>query len=85
MKTPNHFTVMNIPIQIPCGKCPLRRTEHLNREMLEEFIYDSLMMSIAHYDLIANILSGEEQLKYELKHIQAKVLLGLLRNSKLNM
>lgn len=71
---------METPIQTPCSKCPLRRDRHINRELLQEFIYDSLMMSIAHYDLITNIISCEEQLRYEVKHLQAKILLGLLRN-----
>lgn len=76
---------MQIPIQTPCSKCPLRRDRHINREMLEEFIHDSLLMSIAHYNLVEPILSSDQQLKYELKHLQAKLLLGLLRNSHLSM
>jgi hypothetical protein len=76
---------MNAPTQSPCSKCPLRRNETLDRGMLEEFITDSLMMSIAHYDLIFNIISDEERLKYELKHLQVKLLLSLFRYAKLSM
>jgi hypothetical protein len=72
---------MEIPVQVPCGKCPLRTNQHINRQMLDEFIYESLMMSIAHYDLISPILSEDQQLKYELMHLQAKLLLGILRNT----
>lgn len=67
----------------PCSRCPLRRTGQLDVAVLEEFVYDSLMASMAHYDLVGHIIPYEEQIKYEVKHIQVKVFLGLLRNTKL--
>lgn len=72
---------MQNTIQSPCAKCPLRRDQHINRELLDEFICDCLTMSIAHYNLISKILSPEDQIRYELKHLQGKMLLGLLRNT----
>lgn len=69
----------------PCSKCPLRQTKELDIPVLEKFFYDSLMASMAHYDLIGRILSPEEQLKYEVKHMQCQMFLGLLRNAKLSV
>lgn len=69
----------------PCSKCPLRNTGELDIAVVKDFFYDSLMASMAHYDLIAHILPPEEQLRYEVKHLQCQMFLGLLRNAKLSM
>lgn len=75
-------SIHNFP---PCAKCPLRRTGKLDIALIEDFLHESLIASMAHYDLIEHILSPEDQLKYEVKHLQCQMFLGLLRNAKLGM
>lgn len=75
-------SIHNFP---PCAKCPLRRTGELDIAVVNDFFHDSLMASMAHYDLIGHILPEEEQLRYEVKHLQCQMFLGLLRNAKLGM
>lgn len=76
METSNYF--------VPCSKCPLRRTDELNLPVLEDFIYDSLLMSMNHFYIIEQILSREQREKYYLKHAQAELLLSILRRLKMS-
>jgi hypothetical protein len=64
---------------IPCSKCPIRLTEELNLAILEDFIHDSLLMSMSHYSVIEQILPQSERNKYYFKHAQAELLLSILR------
>lgn len=64
---------------VPCNKCPLRRTNELNLPILEDFVYESLLLSMSHFNLVEHILPKCERNKYYLKHAQAELLLSILR------
>lgn len=74
---------MEFPIQKPCAKCPLRTTGQLKPEVLEEFIHDSLMASMAHFDCIQHILPQYEKNKFYFKHAQAELLMSIIRRINL--
>ena len=74
--------------QISCIKCVtsislLLTNQGLHAKILHAFISESLAMSMHHYDLIKGTLSSDEKLIYEVTHVQAELLLSILRGAKL--
>lgn len=73
---------------MPCIRCITSvnlflKNNNLNPCILDEFIYDSLLLSMNHFYLIRETLSSEQKLKYEAMHLQAELLLRLLRRTNL--
>lgn len=62
----------------------LLKNQGLNAAILDEFIYDSLLMSMNHFHLIEETLTMQEKSKYYLTHAQAELLLLILRRLKVN-
>lgn len=76
------------PIILPCTKClssiSIMLTNHgINPYILDEFAYDSLLMSMNHYHLIKETISTKEKLKYETTHVQVELFLRVIRNTNL--
>jgi hypothetical protein len=76
-----------VPI-MPCIQCITSvdlflKNQGLNAYVLDEFIYDSLLLSMNHQILIKHTLSSEQNLMYEVKHIQVELLLRIIRGTKL--
>lgn len=55
------------------------RNYGLSPIILDEFIYDSLLLSMNHFILMDKKLSKEEKSKYHLKHMQVELLLSIMR------
>lgn len=77
------------PLLLPCTKCLtsidlLFKNQNLSPAILDEFIYDSLIMSMNHFHLIKGTLSSEKIAKYYMVHAQVELLLAILRRLQLN-
>lgn len=72
-----------------CTKCItsfdlLFKNHGLNPVILDEFIYDSLIISMNHFHLAEETLTDEQKSKYFLIHAQAELLLTIIRRLKVN-
>lgn len=73
---------------MPCVKCLTRidllfKNHNLNPIILSDFIKKSLENSITHYELISPTLSKDEKSIYQITHMQARLMLSLLRGLNL--
>lgn len=80
---------MNTLILNHCTKCLtsidlLFKNHALNPEILDEFIYESLSVSMTHYLMIEKTLTTAERNRYQIKHMQVELLLSLLRRLQLH-
>lgn len=69
---------------MPCAQCLssidlMFRNYGLSPVILDEFVYDSLLLSMNHFILIEKDLSRKEKSRYHLKHMQAELLLSIIR------
>lgn len=73
----------------PCTKCLtsvdlLLKNHTLNAEILDEFIRESLPLALTHYKMMYDTMTKEERNRHRLKHMQAELLLALLRRLQLH-
>jgi hypothetical protein len=73
------FLSLKTQIKTPTVMITLLNNPDLNPHVLDEFINDSLLISMSYFDLIKGTLSTKEKSKYYLKHIQAELLISILR------
>ena len=72
-----------------CSKCLasidlLLKNQNLSPEILGEFISESLDLSLNHFRLIEGTLNNAQKSKYRLKHMQAELMLSILRRLQSN-
>jgi hypothetical protein len=71
-----------------CLKCItsidlLFKNHNLNSKILDEFITEMLSLSLSHFSIMENTLSEQEKSRCHLKHMQAELLLAIMRRVNL--
>lgn len=75
--------------QTTCAKClaslQLQLSIHgLSPKVLQEFLSECIQLSNQYYQVTESTLTPAQRVKYKIKHVQAEILLSLLRRADPN-